>query len=803
MKKPLQPKFILLAVIAAYAAPHAVLAEDASVTTEKIEVISTTPLQGIGLPLEQIPANVQSVKGKQLTEQKSLSIADYINQNLTGVSVNDTQNNPYQPDISFHGYSASPLLGTPQGLSVFVDGVRVNEPFGDVVNWDLISTNSINSINLIPGSNPLFGLNTLGGALSVQTKSGRTNSGGAIEYYQGSWGRKAGSAEFGGVTDDGAIDYFISANVFSEDGWRDFSPSDVGQLFGKVGWQNETTTLNLSYTGADNKLIGNGLAPDDFLRQQGRESILTRPDLTENKLSFFNLNGSHFFNDDVQLSGNAYYRLAKTNTLNGDGNDDYDDDETLADNNADCLAGVNSDVACSGALNRTNSNRKGYGFNTQLTFAQDFMQMKNQLITGFGYDYGRTDFRQSTEYGLVNATRGIDGTGVFNAPAELGPDGIALADQEENLQVKLRGVSKTWSVFATDTLSLNPMWHLTLSARYNHTKVENKDRFNPIPNPVEADNSSLTSDQSFNRINPAVGVNFTPSKDLTAYASYNEGSRAPTAIELGCANPDQPCRLPNAFAGDPPLDQVVAKTFEGGLRGKINDNIAWSFAAYRAQNFDDIQFISSTTSGAGFFDNVGKTRRQGFDAALNGRLDKLTWALGYSYVKATYQSNFEIVSEINETVPGSDVQQVGKGDNIPGIPQHQLKLRAAYDVTPSWNIGTNIFAFSDQYSRGNENNQYDGEGAKVSGYLVMNLDTRYRFGNSGWQFFAKASNIFDREYNNGGLLGEHRFDAGTGQFTGTESDTNAFYAPGAPRAGWLGFRYEFGGKKSVAALDDN
>lgn len=803
MKKSLQPKLVLLAVIAAYAAPHSVLAEDAKATTEKIEVISTTPLQGIGLPLEQIPANVQSVKGEELTEQKSLSIADYINQNLNGVSVNDTQNNPYQPDVSFHGYSASPLLGTPQGLSVFVDGVRVNEPFGDVVNWDLISTNSINSINLIPGSNPLFGLNTLGGALSVQTKSGRTNPGGAVEAYMGSWGRKAGSAEFGGVTDDGAVDYFISANVFSEDGWRDFSPTDVGQVFGKVGWQNETTSLNLSYTGADNKLIGNGLAPDDFLRQQGRDSILTRPDLTENKLSFFNLNWSHFFNDDTQISGNAYYRKAKTRTLNGDGNDDFDeeigddvgnggngdgilDPAELAFQLGECIADSDADENCSGALNRTSSKRTGYGFNTQVTFGQDVAGMKNQFITGLGYDYGRTNFKQSTEYGLINATRGVDALGFFSDEAP----------------VNLKGVSKTWSVFATDTLSLNPMWHLTMSARYNHTKVENDDRLNPIPNPIEALNTSLTSEQSYNRINPAVGINYTPSKELTAYASYNEGSRAPTAIELGCANPAQPCRLPNAFAGDPPLDQVVAKTFEGGLRGKINDNIGWSLAAYRAQNYNDIQFISSSTTGAGFFDNVGKTRRQGIDAALNGRLDKLTWALGYSYVKATYQSDFEVVSELNETVPGSEVQQVGKGDNIPGIPQHQLKLRAAYDVTPSWNIGTNIFAFSDQYARGNENNQFDGDGAKISGYLVMNLDTRYSFGNSGWQFFAKVNNIFDREYNNGGLLGEHRFDASTGAFTGNEV-TPAFYAPGAPRAGWFGLRYEFGGKKTVASLDDN
>ena len=796
--KPLNT--ILLAAFAGFFVPQTTWAESKAeaLTTEKIDVISTTPLQGIGLPLQQIPASVQSVKEEQLKEQKSISISDYINQNLNGVSVNDTQNNPYQPDVTFRGYAASPLLGTPQGLSIFVDGVRVNEPFGDVVNWDLIPMNSIYSINLIPGSNPLFGLNTLGGALSVQTKSGRTNPGGAIEAYTGSWGRRAGSAEYGGVSKDGSVDYFISANVFSEDGWRDYSPSDVGQVFGKLGWQNEKTSLNLSFTGADNKLVGNGLAPADFLDQIGRESILTRPDKTENKLAFVNLNWSHFFSDNVQLSGNGYYRKARTSTLNGDGNDDFDDGVVdldasgeidaaeLAAANANCLADSDSDENCSGAINRTKSRRTGYGFNTQMTFGQDLSGMKNQFIAGLGYDYGKTNFKQSTEYGLVNATRGIDGANIFSDEAP----------------VNLQGVSKTWSIFATDTLSLNPLWHLTASARYNHTKVENDDRLNPIPDPDPTLNTSLTSNQSYNRVNPAVGLNFTPSKDLTAFASYNEGSRAPTAIELGCANPNQPCRLPNAFAGDPPLNQVVAKTFEGGLRGKLTQDIGWTFSAYRAQNHDDIQFISSTTTGAGFFDNVGKTRRQGIDSSINGRLDKFSWNLGYSFVKATYQSEFEVVSEINETVAGSGVQQVGKGDNIPGIPQHQLKLRAAFDVTPSWNVGTNIFAFSDQYSRGNENNDYDGEGAKVAGYAVMNLDTRYNFSN-GWQFFARLNNVFDREYNNGGLLGEHRFDASTGQFTGNESNTNAFFAPGAPRAAWLGLRYEFGGKKPSVAFDND
>ncbi len=800
--KTLKPKLILMAIIAAYSMPSSTYAEDKADTLDlgTVEVISTTPLKGIGLPIEQVPASIQIVKEKDLVEQKSLNIADFINQNLTGVNVNETQNNPYQPDVNFRGYSASPLLGTPQGLSVFVDGVRVNEPFGDVVNWDLISTNSINGISLIPGSNPLFGLNTLGGALSVTTKSGRTNSGGAIETYAGSWGRKALSGEYGGVSKDGSVDYFISGNYFDEDGWRDYSPSTVKQVFAKVGWQDETTSVNVSYTGADNNLIGNGLIPSDFIQQLGRESILTRPDSTENKLSFVNLNWSHYFNDDVQLSGNAYYRYGRTKTLNGDGNDDFDTTvvDTSVDDNIDtaelaaaqavCVAGADDNDAganCSGAINRTNSKRKGYGFNAQLTFAQDLAGMKNQFITGVGYDHGQTDFTQSTEFGWVNATRGVDGIGVFS----------------EDGAVNLRGVSKTASIFATNTLSFTPQWHLTLSGRYNRTKVDNFDRLDPIPDPDPTLNTSLTSNQTYSRFNPAVGLNFTPNKSVTAYASYNEGSRAPTAIELGCANPNQPCRLPNAFAGDPPLDQVVAKTFEGGLRGKLSSDIGWSVSAYRAENHNDIQFISSTASGAGYFDNVGTTRRQGLDTSLSGHLDKLSWSLGYSYIQATYESDFTVVNDVNSTNVGG-VVQVNKGDYIPGIPQHQLKVRAAYDITPAWSIGTNVFAFSNQYARGNENNKHQGDGAKIAGYVVANLDTRYNF-NNGWQLFAKVNNLFDKEYSSGGLLGQHSFDASTGLFTGNESDSHAFYAVGAPRAGWIGMRYEFGGKKSSENLDND
>jgi hypothetical protein len=134
MKKTLQPKLIVVAILAAYAMPQAAWAETKALDLKKVEVVSTTPLAGVGLPLEQIPSNVQVVNGEAMQEQKSLTIADYMNNNLVGVSINETQNNPYQPDVLFRGFTASPLLGTPQGLSIFQDGVRVNEPFGDAVN---------------------------------------------------------------------------------------------------------------------------------------------------------------------------------------------------------------------------------------------------------------------------------------------------------------------------------------------------------------------------------------------------------------------------------------------------------------------------------------------------------------------------------------------------------------------------------------------------------------------------------------------------------------------------------------------
>ena len=316
----LRSTLLAAAVMSLFHAPAAFAQESAPAELATVTVIGTTPLPGVGQALNEIPAPAQTATGADIARSQSLDLTGFMKRNLSGVYINDVQNNPFQPDVSYRGYTASPLLGTPQGLSIYMDGVRLNQPFGDVVGWDLIPRAAIDSLTLMPGSNPLFGLNTLGGALSIQTKDGRTSPGTAVQTIYGSHNRRAVEFEHGGSNSKG-VNWFVTGNRFSEDGWRDNSPSDVRQLFSKLGWADAKTDLSLTLAVADNRLTGNGLQEQRLLSRDYR-SVYSKPDETVNKSIFLNLSGKHSLNDEVLLSGNAYYRKIKTSTLNGDINHD-------------------------------------------------------------------------------------------------------------------------------------------------------------------------------------------------------------------------------------------------------------------------------------------------------------------------------------------------------------------------------------------------------------------------------------------------------------------------------------------------
>lgn len=811
MQKKCQPKLIALAVLSVYGLSTTVVAEE-TIKTEAVEVYSTTPLKGIGLPLYKVPANVQIAAPKDVSDQTGVSIADYMNSNMQGVTVTELGGNPWQPEINFRGYSSSPLLGNPQGLSTYIDGVRVNEPFGDLTLWDKIPNFAIGNMQVVPGSNPLYGLNTLGGAIAVQTKSGRDHQDAALEYEAGSWGRQRALAEYGGVSADGSVDYMIGFQHTTENGWRNYSPSHVNQLFAKTGWQNDSTKLDLTYIGADNNLIGNGLTPE-FLLRGDKDQINTRPDFTNNYSHFLALNGSHFFNDQTMFSGNVYYKKSNRNTLNGDGYEaELDGGDGLEGYPGVICTPEGGETECEligSVLNRTKTSQDTYGVTGQFTFDQDIMGKENQFVIGAGYDYSLIRFKQSEQVN-VSAESDFDDGGVIGGGSDTVFDPTRAPSFEgdgvlgQRQTVGLTGKQYTARVFANNTLSLNEKWHLNTGASWNFTRIDNSDTLRG-----DDGDQSLTAKDSYTRLNPTIGLTHTPNQNVTFYTSYSESSRAPTAIEVGCSNPANPCLLPAALADDPPLNQVVAKTYEFGGRGKLTENINWNAGIYHAINHDDIQFTAANSqTGAGYFKNVGRTQRQGIDFGLNGRVERFNWSASYSFVRATYDSDVEFVNGSNSTgVDSEGIYTAKSGDRIPVIPQHQLKLRGQYMVTPSWNVGANLVGYSDQYVLGNENNSHRANAAacdggeecatgngKISGYFIVNLDTQYNFGN-GWKMFAKATNIFDRDYNLSGRLAESLFDA-NGQF-GEESKVLSLL-PGAPRAAWLGFRYEFAAPKTAS-----
>jgi outer membrane receptor protein involved in Fe transport len=259
------------------------------------------------------------------------------------------------------------------------------------------------------------------------------------------------------------------------------------------------------------------------------------------------------------------------------------------------------------------------------------------------------------------------------------------------------------------------------------------------------------------------------------------------------------------MADDPPLNQVVAKTYEFGGRGLITESVRWNAGVYHSMNHNDIQFTAANAiNGAGYYNNIGRTKRQGLDLGLAGNIDKFKWNASYSYVRATYDTDVDFINGSNSAGVDTDNLITAKsGDRIPSIPAHQLKLRGQYSATPDWTIGANLIGYSNQYVWGNENNQHRGAACdgttcasgngKLNGYFVVNLDTQYNIG-SGWKAFAKVTNIFDRDYNVSGRLAETLFSS-AGVF-GTESKQLGLM-PGAPRAAWVGLRYEFAAPKAA------
>ncbi|MEX8492829.1 TonB-dependent receptor [Sphaerotilus sp.] len=729
----------------------------ANVELGRVEVVGTTPLPGTGVSRDKVPANVQTLGTARIDELGASNLPDLMRRSLGSVSVVETQGNPYQMEVNFRGFTASPLLGQPQGLSVFLDGVRINEGFGDIVNWDLVPKNALASLTLVPGSNPVFGLNTLGGALALTTRSGDTHAGTEMEASLGSFGRQDIELSHGTRVGEDTY-FFIAGDLFQEDGWREASPSQVRQLFAKLNGEHGPLEWSASLQGADNTLVGNGPLPESMLAQN-RGQVYTRPDTTNNRLLAVTLRGAYDLGEGRKVETLGYARKLDTGTVNGDLNGDWQDGTSTF----------------TGIENRTSARQRSTGAALQWN-----QQHADSLVTlGVSHDRSHTAFEQTSAAGDLDVQRAV----VHVQPAAL--------------NAALNGRTSTSSVYAASNLALNSALTLSAASRYNRTQVTTIDT-----GAAQGTGTALDGRQTFHAFNPALGVTYTTSPALTVYGGISQGNRAPSPVELGCSDPANPCILPNALQADPPLKQVVSRTMELGLRGRLDSGWRWNASVFSTENRDDILFVSSGgATPTGYFSNFGKTRRQGLEAGLSGHRGAWDLALNYTLLNATYGSAACLVASANSSTGlGTDCSageiQVRPGDRLPGLPRQLLKLDLGWRAMPGVRVGANLQTQSGVYLRGNDNQQQQPDGAtfngsgRTAGFAVLNLQASWKF-SPGWSLLGKVNNVLDTRYATGGVLGRNAFGANGALLPAGTGANEAFVAPGAPRSLSLALQWRF------------
>jgi len=497
------------------------------------------------------------------------------------------------------------------------------------------------------------------------------------------------------------------------------------------------SALDVSVTAASNDLTGNASAPA-LLLDENRSAVFTYADKTANDVALITGRGSRFLSPTTLLETVAYTRISAIDTFNGD----------AADGNEGPWDAVNNVSSTSG---------RGAGVTAQITLTAPLRGGANHLIAGGGIDYARTGFTFGSELATLTPDRGTIGSGLFDADED----------------VRLRTRTLTASAFITDTWSVTSRTSISASARLNRSTVRLRDQIG----------TALNGDHQFVRINPAAGLTVDLRRGLNVFASYAESSRVPTPVELTCADPEDPCRLPNAFVSDPPLRQVVARTVEGGLRGMATNGTStaqWSATAFATAVDDDLIFVSSgTLRGEGHFENVPRTRRAGLEASYSTATGPLALFAAYTLQRAAFETPLTLASPNHPLANGREIH-VPAGSRLPGIPTHSGKAGITAALASRLTLGAAWRFQSAHAYRGDEAHLLP----PVDGFAVMDLQARQRL-TRRLTLTAQVNNVFDARYSTFGVLGD-------AEILGEPyKDDPRFLSPGAPRAAWVGVEIGF------------
>ncbi len=791
---------------------------------EEISVVATTPVPSTrrvvsvptasglrettvldGVDRAKLPYNTNVLTANDVSRVGFPSIVRALDERIGSVSINNAQGNPFQPTITYRGFEASPLGGSPQGIAVYVNGSRFNTSFGDTVQWDLIPDIAIDRIEL-EGSNPAFGLNALGGALSVALKNGFTYQGTEVNLLGGSFGRGAVAFQHGTRSDN--VSLYVAGTKLGEEGWRKHSPSRLNQIYADVGVLADKGEFHLNFLGASNRLTGNGTSPVELLAFN-RADVFTYPDATSNEFGRFQATGSYDITPTVTVQGNAYYGLFRQRTFNGDaaevenceanedivcveGADDNQsilrDPRTLNPIRADSIRTFNfgavnpifADRFDEGGpyafLNRTNTNTDNFGTTVQATVREPLFGIPNRFVIGGSYDGGRTHFTADNQVGGLTFDRGFSGPG-FTAISDPDPtNGIRAITP-----VSVKSSNDYGGIYFNNITDVTDKLTVTLQGRYNMAHIVLMDQLG----------TALNGDHYFQRFNPGIGASYKIIPDyLTAYGGYVEANRAPTPAELSCADPLAPCSLTNFFVGDPPLKQVVARTVEAGFRGRVPGLfdagvLNWKAGVFRTRNDDDIVFTpSDITIGRAFFQNIGSTRRQGVEVGVSYVTPTWSAFVDYALVDATFQSPLTFAAPGNpfnsEGGEEDGTIQVRPGDKLPGVAPHQVKLGIQYQVTPEWRVGSLARFATGKFLVGDESNL----NRTTGDFFVIGFNTSYRV-TENFEVYGYVENALNRRYATFGTfspVGEVPIIALP------NASNNRSLAPGAPVAAFGGVR---------------
>ena len=737
---------------------------------------------------DKVPSNTEVLTSDDFSRNYSTNFLDSVNRKLPGVTLTDETGNPFQRNLDYRGFVASPVQGTPQGIAIYQNGVRINESWGDVVNWDFIPEKAIDRVSLVP-NNPVYGLNAIGGALSIQMKNGFTYQGSEAELFGGSYGRVQGSVQAGGQRDN--ISAYAAFESAYDRGWRDYAnQSHINRMYVDVGARNDQTEFHVNFTGASN-LLGNVAATPVEMLNQRWSSVYTWPQSTLLQLAFVNATLSHNFSDTWSFQGNAYFRGFRQSHVDGNGTNvqPCDDPTTLCIGDGLPIFGPADGPptpntlgnAFLGEVDRNQTATNSYGGTAQLTNSDQLFGHDNHVVMGVSVDHGNTKFTATSELGTVAPNNlFVTGTGVFiNQPdAGLSP-------------VDLRATNTYTGVYLTDTFDVTNRFSVTAGGRFNYAQIDLKDQ--------TGTNDLLNSSNRFQRFNPVIGGTFKITPNLTAYAGYSEANRAPTPLELGCSDPNHPCMIDSFLVADPPLKQVVSHTVEAGLRGGWGRDaktgvLSWGLGVFHTLSDDDIIRVASPlgVNNFGFFQNAGQTLRQGIEAKLDYRLDRWNAYANYTYVDATYRSAITLFSPNNPNAltndAGAEFVNVSPGDHIPGIPAHRFKAGVDYNVTDAWKVGADVNVVGSQWLIRDDTNQ----SPKVPAYSVVNLHTSYQI-TKNIEVFGLINNVFNQHYYLSGTFfqtGGFTSAGGLPNLMAQLSDPRTF-VPGMPLAAYAGIRAKF------------